>query len=128
LASAPLFAQTAPVITGLNPSTAAAGSTSVTLTITGSNFVPGSVVRWSGTPLTTTFVSGTQLTAVAPGTLLTTPGFGLVTVTNPDGFSSPAFPFTVTSSPLSISTTSLPAGSVGVAYSATLTATGGVAP
>ena len=34
-----------------------------TLTVNGSNFVSGAVVRWNGVPRTTTFVSATQVKA-----------------------------------------------------------------
>ncbi|MEK7831306.1 MAG: IPT/TIG domain-containing protein [Acidobacteriota bacterium] len=36
------------------------------LTVTGTNFVNTSVVRWKGTDRLTTFVSATQLTAQIP--------------------------------------------------------------
>jgi hypothetical protein len=51
-----------PVITSLNPPLAPA-NTAITLTVNGANFVPSSVVQWNGVARSTTFVSGTQLTA-----------------------------------------------------------------
>ena len=44
-----------PVITSLNPSTAMAGTSSLSLNVNGSNFTPASVVRWNGSPRTTTY-------------------------------------------------------------------------
>jgi hypothetical protein len=61
-----------PVLISLNPSTVLIGSPGFNLTVTGSGFVPGSVVEWSGppasalVPLTTTYDSPTQLTAAVP--------------------------------------------------------------
>ena len=128
-AALPAFSQTIPpFITSLNPSSAAAGSASLNLTVAGNNFVSGAVVRWNNSSLATTFVSNTQLNAVVPANLLSLPGFAFVVVANPDGSSSSPSSFTISSSPLTISTTSLIAGTVGVAYSATLAATGGAAP
>lgn len=50
-----------PVLSGVSPSSSNVGS--FTLTVTGSQFVPGAVVFFGSTPLATTFVSSTQLTA-----------------------------------------------------------------
>ncbi|MCS7290786.1 MAG: IPT/TIG domain-containing protein, partial [Roseiflexus sp.] len=52
-------------------------------TVTGSNFVANSVVRWNGTPLTTTFVSATELRATLPAAQRSVAGDGSVTVFNP---------------------------------------------
>jgi uncharacterized repeat protein (TIGR03803 family) len=85
-----------PVLTAISPNTATAGSSAFTLTAAGSKFVNGSTVNWNGTPLATTFVSDTQLTASVPATLLATPGAATVTVANPAGTSSVGLPFTIT--------------------------------
>jgi uncharacterized protein (TIGR03437 family) len=71
-----------PVITALNPGSAFAGDVSFTLGVIGSNFVSGSVVRWNGTNLMTTFQSPTLLTAAVPGSLITTAGTASITVFN----------------------------------------------
>src|SRR5450432_923291 len=52
-----------PALGLLSPTFVTAGSGAFTLTVTGSNFVNGSVVRWNGAALTTTFFGSTQLTA-----------------------------------------------------------------
>jgi len=60
-----------PVIGGVQPTTFPVGVASVTLTITGTGFLPTSVVTLNGQTLPTTYVSTTQLTAVLSGALLT---------------------------------------------------------
>jgi hypothetical protein len=56
------------------------------LTLTGSDFVSTSIVKWNGTPLTTKYVSPWHISAVVPA-----PDYALlpaaVTVTNPAGAS-----------------------------------------
>ena len=72
-----------PVATSLAPNSAAAGSASFTLTVNGSNFINGSVVRWNGNARTTTFVSGTQITAAITAADVAAQGSNTVTVFNP---------------------------------------------
>lgn len=50
-----------PVIANLTPSSITAGSPGFTLSINGTDFVPGSVARWNGEDRATTFVSATLL-------------------------------------------------------------------
>ena len=57
-------------IFGLSPTSAVAGGPAFTLTITGERFAQGSTVLWVRTPLATTFVSATQLTASVPAALI----------------------------------------------------------
>lgn len=88
----------APVLTGILPNAALAGSPQQTLALAGSNFVPDSVVYFNGLALATTFVDPSDLTAVVPASDLAVAGTFPVTVTNPDspgGTSSPVN-FTVT--------------------------------
>ena len=72
-----------PVATSLAPSSVAAGSAAFTLTVNGSNFINGSVVRWNGASRTTTFVSATQLTAAIAAADVASSGTSTVTVFNP---------------------------------------------
>ena len=72
-----------PAITGVVPASGTVGGAGFTLTVGGSNFVNGAVVRWNGADRTTTFVSATSLTASIPGGDLATAGNALVTVFNP---------------------------------------------
>ena len=83
-------------LTFLSPGSAAAGGPAFTLTVNGSNFVSGSVVRWNGANRTTTFVSATQLTAAIPATDIAAGGTASVTVQNPGGAISNALTFTIT--------------------------------
>jgi len=88
-------AATAPTLTGVSPNTAPAGSPATTVTLTGANFTPtGTTANFNGTPIATTFVSPTQVTAVIPAAALAAAGNGTVSVTTPAGTSS-TVPFTV---------------------------------
>jgi hypothetical protein len=89
-----------PTITGLNPASAVAGSPAFTLTVTGTNFVSGSLVRWNGANRPTTFVSGTQLTAAIPAADVATTGNASVTVFNPAPGGGVSNPQTFNISPL----------------------------
>ncbi len=84
-------AQTTPVITAVTPSTVAAGGPDLTITITGSGFLPltagtisvvGSQVRFNGNALASTFVSSTGMTAVIPAALTARDGTGQIQVLN----------------------------------------------
>jgi uncharacterized protein (TIGR03437 family) len=74
----------APVLSTMTPTSANAGNQGLTITLTGTNFVPGATVAFGGTTLATTYVSPTQLTAVLPSGALAAAGTFQVTVTNPD--------------------------------------------
>jgi len=60
-----------------------AGSSSLTLTVTGSNFVNSSVIQWSGSPRTTTYINSTTLSAVIPASDLASASSAIVTVFTP---------------------------------------------
>ena len=72
-----------PALSALSPSTVAAGSPAFTLTVTGSGFVPGSVVRWNGSNRPTAYASSTQLNAAIPATDVVSGGPFAVTVFTP---------------------------------------------
>ncbi len=78
-----------PTITGLSPASATAGSPAFTLTVNGSGFAPGATVQWNGSPLDTTLVSATQLSADVPATLIGAPGSASVAVSSGGQLSSP---------------------------------------
>jgi hypothetical protein len=86
-----------PVIDALHPSSATAGEADFTLTVEGTNFVTGSVVRWNGANRWTTFVRGTQLMATITAADIATPGTASVTVFTPapGGGTSNARTFTI---------------------------------
>ncbi len=86
-----------PVISNLNPSSVMARGAAITLTVSGTGFVPGSVLQWNGSNRKTTFVSGSQLTAEITAIDIASTGTAYVTVFNPSpggGTSEPetAFP------------------------------------
>src|SRR5882724_50363 len=114
----------APTISSLSPTCATAGGAQFTLTVNGTNFVSTSTVKWNATALATTFISSTQLTATVPASLIATAGTASITVTNPCGATSSAVTFTIAATPV-ISSPPTACGSVGVAFSYTITATNG---
>ncbi len=116
-----------PVISSLTPPSGLAGGAAFTLTVGGSNFISGAQVMFGTSPLATTFVNGSTLTAAVPASLIARSGPTSVTVVNPGGVQSAPASFTAYSQ-LQLLTTTLPAGQTGVAYSFTLQATGGVPP
>jgi len=71
-----------PTTTSISPTSKAAGQPAFTLTVNGTNFVAGSVVRWNTSPRTTHFQSSTQLTADIPDSDITSAGTASVTVYN----------------------------------------------
>ena len=72
-----------PTITTLSPTSAITGGAAFTLTVNGTNFVSGAVVKFNATALTTTFVSATQLTAAVTASQISTGGAATITVVNP---------------------------------------------
>ena len=90
---APLSAQTqnpVPSISSISPDSAMAGSSAITLTVNGNNFINSSVVHFNGNGKATTYVSSTQLTTVIPVSDLSVAGNYNVMVMNqtPGGGSS----------------------------------------
>jgi PKD repeat protein len=87
----------AATLTSISPASATAGGPAFTLTVNGTNFVSGSVVRWNGSDRNTTFVSTTQLTAAIPASDLSATGVATVAVFNPapGGGESASLPFTI---------------------------------
>ncbi|MBL8205914.1 MAG: hypothetical protein JNM09_16890, partial [Blastocatellia bacterium] len=73
----------APTLAGLNPTSAAKGDPGLMLTVTGTNFVNGSIVRWNGADRVTTFVSSTQLKAAILDSDLANEGSANIAVFTP---------------------------------------------
>ena len=103
----------APTTTLLAPAGTTAGSAQFPLTVTGTNFLPCSVIQWNGTPRTTTYLGPTQLSTTILAADVATAGSVPVTVFTPapGGGTSTAISFTI--SPLAIaslsaSTTQMP--------------------
>jgi hypothetical protein len=133
-----------PVLDAISPTSATAGGSSLTLTVTGSNFTSGSVVQWNASSLPTTVVDDTQLQASVSGSQVASAGTAQITVytsgrwggtSNGLTFTINAPPPTTTTtttsppppspSPLSIDTSSVPGGTSGTAYNTPLAASGG---
>ena len=66
----------------LVPASTAPGGSGFTLTVNGAGFVSGATVNWNGHPLTTQFVSKTQLTADVLSIDIAIGGTATVTVSN----------------------------------------------
>ncbi|MFN0083977.1 MAG: IPT/TIG domain-containing protein [Blastocatellia bacterium] len=117
-----------PAISSLSPNTAVEGGGGFTLTVNGSGFVNGSVVRWDGQPRTTGFVSATQLTAQILATDIVGAGTAAVSVFNPTpggGVSNMAsFAITSNANPQPALTAINPSSATAGAAAFTLTTTG----
>ncbi len=72
-----------PGITSIAPANLVAGSTGQTVTVAGTGFVTSSVVNLNGTPLKTTYVSASSVTAAVPDQSIAADGTVAITVTNP---------------------------------------------
>jgi subtilisin family serine protease len=103
----------APMMGTISPSAAIAGSGAFTLTVTGSNFTPSSVIRWNGSDRPTTYVSASQLRASIAASDVAATGTAQVTVFTPapGGGLSTAQPFTIGTAPvLTVSAASVAPG------------------
>jgi hypothetical protein len=95
-----------PSISSIAPISQNIGGGAFVLTVNGSDFVNGAVVRFAGSDRATTYVSPTQLTASIPASDLAAMGTFNITVFNPapGGGTSNAQTFTVTPPPPSVTT------------------------
>ncbi len=89
-----------PTLTTMSPTTVQAPGADLTLQLSGTNFLPSSVVQWTPTGgtevnLVTTLTSG-GLQAAVPASLVATPGTASVTVANLSTVVSNAITFTIT--------------------------------
>ena len=86
-----------PVVRSLTPPSVSAGDQDFTLMVDGMNFTDGSVVRWGGVDLVTSYLSPTQLTSSVPAGNVTSGGTTEVTVFNPapKNLSSAGVPFNI---------------------------------
>jgi subtilisin family serine protease len=90
-----------PAVTSVSPTSAAAGGAAFTLTVNGSGFTTGAIVRWNGADRATTFVGATQLRAAITAADIAATGTAQVTVflPAPGGGTSSPVPFTITAAP-----------------------------
>jgi hypothetical protein len=71
-----------PVIRSFSPASIMAGGPEFILTVHGSGFVQGTLVRWNGSDRSTTFVNSTQINAAILATDIASTGTATVTVSN----------------------------------------------
>jgi YVTN family beta-propeller protein len=92
-----------PTINSLGPSGSPVGGPAFNLSVSGSNFVASSVVRWNGNDRPTTFLSNGQLTAQISASDAAAAGTAGVTVFNPapGGGNSNTSTFTITAGGIS---------------------------
>jgi hypothetical protein len=117
-----------PVTMSTSPTSASAGGSAFTLSVTGANFVPGSVVRWNGANRTTTYVSATQVNASITAADIAAAGSASVTVFNPTpggGLSSGvSFTINAAGNPVPVLTSLSPTSATAGGSAFTLTANG----
>ncbi len=76
-----------PTLGTLSPVYTTAGGATFTLTLTGTNFTSGDTAYWGSTPLSTTYVSATQLTASVSASLIASASVVSIAVVNSFGSS-----------------------------------------
>lgn len=120
------FQVNGPAISVLATQPVSGGGPGFILTVNGSDFVNGSVVRWNGSDRATTFVNSGQLTAAITASDVAKPGLAAVDVVNPGGSTSPALNFPITDFALGVSPASMtvPPGQAAL-YTVTATSIGG---
>jgi hypothetical protein len=98
----------APTLSSIDPTKVSGGGAGFTLTVTGTSFVPNSIVLWNGSPRTTTYVNATELQGAITAADAATPGEVQVTVSNPApaGGTSTAAVFSVSGYAISATPTS----------------------
>jgi hypothetical protein len=115
-----------PAISKINPASALAGSSNTSLDVTGSGFVPSSVIAWNGVALSTTFLDAGELKAILPAANLAGSSASQVTVQNPSpaGGNSPPATFNVNSPAVAITSISPRIVPPGNAATITISGTG----
>jgi hypothetical protein len=72
-----------PHLNSLSPAKVTGGGAGFTLTLSGSDFVPNSIVRWNGNSKATTYISGSELQAAIPASDIAAGGEFQAMVVNP---------------------------------------------
>ena len=88
-----------PSITLVTPSSLIVGSPDTPISVSGTGFVPGSVVQWNGANLATAYLSATALSATVPAVNLTSTGTFNITVQQPVTSGGQSAPKTITVAP-----------------------------
>jgi hypothetical protein len=118
----------APTLTSISPASAVLGSPAFTLTLTGTNFVPGSYMIWASNARSATYLSSTELQAtISPADVSLYNGSGPIQVVvmnpPPGGGSSASLPFTL-NSPGPIVTSLSPASAIAGGFGFVLSVAG----
>ena len=89
-----------PSITSITPNSIVAGSPELILTVSGTDFIQGSVIRWNGEDRPTSYISSTELQGTISATDLINPGSISVSVFSPapGGGDSNVLDFTISDS------------------------------
>jgi len=119
----------APSVVALSPNNIAAGQPPFTLTITGYNFTPASIIEWNGIPLASVFQTQNIMTALISPTLIQNPGSVSVTIFTPQpggGVALPALTFTINpiTSPVPLITSLSPSSVLAGGNTSQITVTG----
>jgi len=93
----------APVTDSMDPALVIAGAAAFTLTVEGSGFVPGAVLRWNTSPLPTTFLDLNTLMAQVSADLVAAAAQITVIAVNPGGTTSNPQMLTVAKAPAIVS-------------------------
>jgi len=114
-----------PVLTSLTPSFKTAGGAAFTLTVKGTGFVSGAAVQWNGSNRTTTYKSGSLVTASISASDIATAATVSITVVNPapGGGASNALTFTVKNA-VPHETSLMPSSAIAGAAAFTITVNG----
>jgi hypothetical protein len=113
-----------PVINSLEPAAMVAGSAAFTLTVVGSGFVSGAVVKLGGTALPTTFQSANELTAQVTAAQVAAIASLSFTVSNPNGTTSDGQTLAVTAAPAISSLQPTSVSAVSAAFALVVRGTG----
>jgi hypothetical protein len=111
--SSPVPPNPVPTVSSISPNSVIAGSPALTVTITGTNFVPSSVATAFGATFLTSYVSPTQLTVTIPASyLVSVPYWPQIYVSNPlpAGGVSGGIPLAVVPGLTAIAPSAVPAG------------------
>jgi len=81
--TASITANPVPKLNFLSPSLTPQGSSDFQIALNGSGFTETSLVNWNGSPLQTTYIAKTALTATVPMANVTSSGSASISVTNP---------------------------------------------
>lgn len=116
----------APVISSISPNTGLAGAASAVVTVTGTGFVPSTVINVNGSARTTTYINSTQVSVALPSTDFSAAGDLSVTAVNatPGGGTSAPATLALNNPPVGMIRLSPSALNVGSTSAATITVTG----